>query len=242
MNIKTIPVVTSSLRDSPSLIERVFPSMKVSEEAQKERKAGPGQTLTGLGSYWKGRKPLILVRACILGCLLPATQDPEKDLQVFELLMAMDDESVQLRQKKRQHTISGNTPYRDAISNAFRLEEMDVDPVGERWSMVNQHLGTNAKSVQDLVHQLGVMRFGGSPRVADTFAGGGSIPFEAGRSVATCMPQTSTDRLYVDLGRTEPNRQCSDNKDDLLSAQAAKVKDLNDFVEKLGVERDSRAT
>lgn len=241
MNIKTIPVVTSSLRDSPSLIERVFPSMKVSEEAQKERKAGPGQTLTGLGSYWKGRKPLILVRACILGCLLPATQDPEKDLQVFELLMAMDDESVQLRQKKRQHTISGNTPYRDAISNAFRLEEMDVDPVGERWSMVNQHLGTNANSVQDLVHQLGVMRFGGSPRVADTFAGGGSIPFEAGRlGCDVYASDLNPIACMLTWGGLNLIGNVATNKDDLLSAQAAMVKDLNDFVEKLGVERDSK--
>ncbi len=30
---------------------------------------GQGKTLTALGSYWKGRKPLILNKACILGCL-----------------------------------------------------------------------------------------------------------------------------------------------------------------------------
>lgn len=29
--------------------------------------SGAGQTLTALGSYWKGRKPLILVRAIVLG-------------------------------------------------------------------------------------------------------------------------------------------------------------------------------
>jgi putative DNA methylase len=36
---------------------------------------------------------LILNKACILGCLLPATDDPERDLEIFEKLMAMDDES-----------------------------------------------------------------------------------------------------------------------------------------------------
>ena len=54
---------------------------------------GNGKTLTALGSYWKGRKPLILNKACILGCLLPATDDPVRDLEIFEKLMAMDDES-----------------------------------------------------------------------------------------------------------------------------------------------------
>jgi putative DNA methylase len=33
-----------------------------------------GKTLTALGSYCNRRKPLILVRACVLGCLLPATR------------------------------------------------------------------------------------------------------------------------------------------------------------------------
>ncbi len=80
-----------SLRDTPAFIERQFPVGRLSAEAYKERKANLGQTLTGLGSYWKGRKPLILVRAVVLGCLLPATSDAAADLDVFLRLMAMDD-------------------------------------------------------------------------------------------------------------------------------------------------------
>ena len=45
-----------------SFIEIQFPVSKLSKECYKERKAGAGQTLTALGSYWKGRKPLILSR------------------------------------------------------------------------------------------------------------------------------------------------------------------------------------
>mgnify|MGYP001329947506 CR=1 FL=1 len=56
-----------ALKDAPALIEVVFPAQKISAEAQKERKAQADQTLTALGSYWKGRKPLILVRAVVLG-------------------------------------------------------------------------------------------------------------------------------------------------------------------------------
>ena len=80
-----------SLKGAPSFIEVQFPVGRLSAEAYKERKAGSGQTLTALGSYWKGRKPLILCRAVVLGCLLPATDDPAKDLDIFLKLMAMDD-------------------------------------------------------------------------------------------------------------------------------------------------------
>ena len=78
-----------ALRDTPALIESVFPVQKVSHEAQRERKANLYQTLTGLGSYWKGRKPLILERAIVLGVLLPQTDDPERDLEVFEKLRGL---------------------------------------------------------------------------------------------------------------------------------------------------------
>ena len=66
-------------KDARALIEAVFPAQKVSLKAQRERKAGAGQTLTALGSCWKGRKPLILARAIVLGSLLPPTGDAGAD-------------------------------------------------------------------------------------------------------------------------------------------------------------------
>lgn len=93
----TTSLVPLALKDAPALIESVFPAQKVSFEAQTERKAVQSQTLTGLGSYWKGRKPLILVRAIVLACLLPPTDDAEADLDIFEKLMAFDDEGLARR-------------------------------------------------------------------------------------------------------------------------------------------------
>lgn len=87
-------VVPFSLKDAPSLIERVWPAQKISVEAQKERKAGQGQTLTSLGSYWKGRKPLFLAEACLWGALLPATGDDAADLDILELILGMTDGQV----------------------------------------------------------------------------------------------------------------------------------------------------
>src|SRR5919107_1221365 len=95
----TETVVPFSLKNAPALIERLLPVQKLSAESYKEQMAGSGKTLTALGSYWKGRKPLILNKACILGCLLPATENPARDLEIFEKVMAMDDESFVLRWK-----------------------------------------------------------------------------------------------------------------------------------------------
>ena len=68
-----------------SLIERLFPAQKLSAESYKERMAGSCKTLTALGSYWKGRKPLILHRARVLGCLLAATRALSSVISAFSL-------------------------------------------------------------------------------------------------------------------------------------------------------------
>ncbi|ADU51935.1 protein of unknown function DUF1156 [Thermaerobacter marianensis DSM 12885] len=76
-----------------SFIEVQFPVSKLSKESYKERKAGAGQTLTALGKWW-GRKPLVLVRAILLGLLMPATDDPAADREVFLAAMTMDDDGL----------------------------------------------------------------------------------------------------------------------------------------------------
>lgn len=82
-----------------SFIETQFPVSKVSKESYKERKANLGQTLTGLGKWW-GRKPLVLVRATILGVLLPVTDNPKKDRKIFLKILTMDEEGLFLRKFK----------------------------------------------------------------------------------------------------------------------------------------------
>ena len=81
-----------------SFIETQFPIARLSAEAYKERKANNGQTLTRLGKWW-GRKPLILVRASILGMLMPASNDPKRDREIFLKILTMDDSGAWHRQK-----------------------------------------------------------------------------------------------------------------------------------------------
>src|SRR5690242_4299380 len=122
----SVPVKPLSLKNTPSLIEKLLPVQKLSAEAYKEQEGKQGKTLTTLGSYWKGRKPLILSKACVLGCLLPATMNLKRDLEIFELLMGMDLESLVKRLDEKnskesrfalsQHQSVGHkAPYRDWV-------------------------------------------------------------------------------------------------------------------------------
>jgi putative DNA methylase len=82
----------------PTFIETQFPIARLSAESYKERKAGASQTLTGLGKWW-GRKPLILVRASILGMLMPASSNAKKDREIFLKILTMDDDGTWQRCK-----------------------------------------------------------------------------------------------------------------------------------------------
>jgi putative DNA methylase len=100
--------------DDLTFIETQFPVSRLSKESYKERKSNNSQTLTGLGKWW-GRKPLVLVRAAILGLLLPATGDPKKDREIFLKLMTMDDEGLWNR-------LRGNIPASEVYEFATEAE------------------------------------------------------------------------------------------------------------------------
>lgn len=174
--------------DKPALIEHLFPVQKISAESFKEQSAVQSKTLVALGSYWKGRKPLVLNKACILGALLPITDDRLKDLEIFEMLMGMDAESLQKRMEaslpaSKQHQIGEYLvlPFNDQVRFGKRAEEIGESLLAPLWAKVNAHLGTSAKSTAELVEQMGIARFGHRPRVGDVFSGSGQIPFEAAR-------------------------------------------------------------
>jgi adenine-specific DNA methylase len=224
----------------PSFIETQFPIARLSAESYKERKAGASQTLTGLGKWW-GRKPLILVRASIIGMLMPASNDPKKDREVFLQILTMDDDGLwqrcggeipgiewknaasldiqnkffsprgfkqdlseddkdtlkeliwnSLSDEKKTHLDTkrrrpfdskyefNSLSYSDRIEYCTRPENV-VGPTPEAWFKINSHLNTSAGSLAELIEELGKRFFGRTPRVGDSFCGGGSIPFEAAR-------------------------------------------------------------
>jgi putative DNA methylase len=201
-----------------AFIEEQFPVSLISKESYKERKANLGQTLTGLGKWW-GRKPLILVRAVIIGLLMPVSDDPKKDREVFLKILTMDADGLWQRckgitakevyewsseaEKAKYFNISGKSvrwnsqnpkqecdlltrKYFDSLSYDKKLEycirpEQVSGASPEAWIDINAHLKTSANSISDIAKELGVIRFGHTPRVGDICSGGGSIPFEAAR-------------------------------------------------------------
>ncbi len=224
----------------PTFIETQFPIARLSGESYKERKANNGQTLTRLWKWW-GRKPLILVRASILGMLMSSSNNPKKDREIFLKILTMDNDGVWQRcngeipvakwreaaSPEIQEECFGTRGFKQGITDEEKedicariweslteeeqqaLDDQRRRPVPDRatfdvmhyadrikhcerpenvtgpsvaaWAEINSHLGTTAKSLTELVEQLGQRAFGHTPRVGDCFCGGGSIPFEAAR-------------------------------------------------------------
>ncbi len=75
--------------------------------------------------------------------------------------------------------------YEEKALRCKRPDEADQNwlfaPVWRNLNDHYAHLGINARSHQELVEQLGILRYGHRPLVGDAFCGGGSIPFEAAR-------------------------------------------------------------
>ncbi len=128
----------------PALIETQFPIARLSAESYKERKATNSQTLTGLGRWW-GRKPLILVRASILGMLLPASDNPKRDREIFLKILTMDDEGTWRRNKGtiKDRAVFDALPYAERLTHCERPENIN-GPEPAAWEEINAHLGTSA--------------------------------------------------------------------------------------------------
>ena len=167
---------------------------KLSKESYKERKANNGQTLTGLGKWW-GRKPLVLVRAAILGCLMPASDNPRRDMEIFLKIMSMDDSGLWQRhiqwenksenywheREKELYADFDELGYDEKLKACVRPEQFERPADDHAWHEINHHLDTHAYSLQSLMRQLSQKRFGKNAVIGDCFCGGGSVPFEAAR-------------------------------------------------------------
>jgi adenine-specific DNA methylase len=120
-------MATATLTDTESFIEAQFPVSKVSKESYKERKSNHSQTLTGLGKWW-GRKPLVMIRAAIIGLLMPPSDDPKRDREIFLKIMTMDEDGLW----KRMREADGNIRYKDAfelLTKEERARFFDLDEV-----------------------------------------------------------------------------------------------------------------
>ena len=248
----TSRVIPYSLKNADSLIEALLPVQKISVEVFNERSAGTGQALTALGNFWKGRKPLILAKACILGALLPVSDNLIMDLEIFEKLMGIDLDFLERRleekntQKSRglleklslkDHGLS----YRGLAQEALRPDKCGTELFDPIWTSVNAHLGTDAHSFPELIEQLGIMRFGHRPRMADTFSGSGQIPFEAARlGCDTMASDLNPIASLLTWGAFHIVGGTSSERAHLEKEQENLYKTVSQKVEALGIDSDGK--
>lgn len=150
----------------PAFIETQFPIARLSAESYKERKAVSGQTLTGLGKWW-GRKPLILVRAAVLGMLMPASGDAKKDREVFLQILTMDDDGAWQRCKPDEARKLGRAQLQASpmanLADRVRAAERAREDAGPLLARLNAHFGTSAESLSGLHLALGEQVFRAMP-------------------------------------------------------------------------------
>jgi putative DNA methylase len=228
----------------PAFIETQFPIARLSAEAYKERKANNGQTLTRLGKWW-GRKPLVLVRASILGMLMPASNNAKRDREIYLKILTMDDTGTWERckpatQRKTNRAAFDELPYAERIATCERPENI-TGPSEKAWAEINAHLGTTARNLPALIEQLGQRTFGHTPRVGDSFCGGGSIPFEAARigcdAFGSDLNPVAGVLTWASLNLLGGARVL---QEEVMRVQAEALQGADDYVTQWGIEHNER--
>ena len=111
--------------------------------------------------------------------------DEDKEALFTQIWDALNPEQQQALDAQRMRPIPDRAefaalPYAERLVHCERPENI-AGPTPAAWADINAHLGTTAACLSELIDQLGQRAFGHTPRVGDSFCGGGSIPFEAAR-------------------------------------------------------------
>ena len=141
------------------LIESWLPIAALGEESIRERRSMTALPPTYYLHVWWARRPLVASRAAILAALLPADTNRERFMRV----LGIHGDPV----KTKRRLLAANKTGEDLGANAYG------------YPRAFQYLPTK-DDLEWLAYEgrrAGVV----SPQVLDPTAGGGSIPFEAGR-------------------------------------------------------------
>jgi len=139
------------------LIEGWLPIAALSEESVRERRSMTALPPTYYLHVWWARRPLVASRAAVLASLLPADADHDRFLHALGIHGDPVASRVRIDEAKRSGDRFEGEAY--TYPRAFTHNPTDADVA--------------------YLRTLGVG--GGVPRVLDSTAGGGSIPFEARR-------------------------------------------------------------
>lgn len=150
-----------------------------------------------------------------------------------------------LTETERQARVSeafASLPYAERLKHVCRPEECDeAELLKPIWPTVNRHLGTDARSLPVLVEQLGIARFGHRPKVADTFCGGGSIPFEAARlGCDVYASDLNPIACMLTWGALNIIGSSKDRRAEIEAAQREVAAAVDAEITRLGIEHDAR--
>ena len=135
------------------LIERYLPIDEISVEAIRERAGAVPNPAPHQLHVWWARRPLTPSRAAIIGSLLPE-ETPRED--VLAILGTTD----------------------DLLERKAMMDQVTINGTGERIGYTSKRAFTHNPTPDQ---QASLRQIHGDPLVLDVTAGGGSIPFEAGR-------------------------------------------------------------
>ena len=136
-----------------ALIERYLPIDEISVEAMRERVSLQSLPVVNALHVWWARRPLAPSRAAIIGSLLPADTPREDVLAIL-----------------------GTTG--DLLERKAMMDQVAINGTGERIGYTSKRAFTHNPTPDQ---QASLRQIHGDPLVLDVTAGGGSIPFEAGR-------------------------------------------------------------
>lgn len=171
------------------LIEQWLPAAAIGAESMRERGASNALPPINFLHVWWARRPLTASRAAILASLLPAwpsETDAQRDVRSATVLAGLRTEFPGGEEEYRiwflralgilGDPVAGRAAIAAANAAGVRLE-------GNGYGYPRAFMASPDEATINRFHRLAALRqnFGERISVLDSFAGGGSIPFEAAR-------------------------------------------------------------
>ena len=172
-----------------SLIEQWLPAGMIGAESMRERGAASALPPVNFLHVWWARRPLTASRAAVVASLLPAWPSEEEaagDVNEEKVLAGLLAEFPDGEQDYHAWFLCALGILGDPVAGRARIKEANA--IGEKLAG-NGYGYPRAFSVSPdqatvgRLHRLAALRaeLGEAPVLLDSFAGGGSIPFEAAR-------------------------------------------------------------
>ncbi len=140
--------------------------------------------------HYQGKRTISSTKFSLLSLVFPLSNDREKDFDIFEKCLAIDDDSLFERKVEPympRKGVSSRKEYRKMRfkKEGYRERFKSINHQHKNFILkehipeINEHLNVNIENFKDLMQQLSKRKYGKIPKVYDTFSGTGIIPITA---------------------------------------------------------------